>query len=99
MRPPPFAAASRIAAASASLERRATAIVSCPAALSAREIARPTPRLPPVTTILPMLTDQLARGCDLDRRHHPNDRRHLVWSEAPAARRQDVGYELLRARP
>src|SRR5438309_354751 len=57
--------------------------------MSRRTIARPSPRLPPVTITLRM-TDQLASGGKLERRHETDCRRNLVAGQAIVANSKDL---------
>src|SRR5437016_1822323 len=69
--------------------RRATAIVRSPLQTTRRTIARPKPRLPPVTMALSM-AGQFARGADGERRHETNGGGDLVRRKRLAADLPDL---------
>src|SRR2546421_3625176 len=61
-----------------------------------RTIPRPRPRLPPVTTTLRMLANQLAGRADVERRHESNRGGHLVGGQSLVAEAEDVGLVVRR---
>src|SRR6266852_3352981 len=65
-------------------------------------MARPIPRLPPVTTTLCILAGQLAGWRHVERRNEAYHRRHLVIRKRPATIRHDLvpnrGLQAIRRR-
>ena len=66
---------------------------------AARAMARPRPRLPPVTRTLCIGARQLSGRRDVERRDEADHGRHLVGRELRAAIVQDLVADLLRAAP
>src|SRR5690349_11036007 len=87
--------ASRFAAVSSSLSRRAAAMTLKPAPARRFAIARPMPRLPPVTRTLRIRARQLAGRGDVERVDEADHRRHLVGRKLRPALRDDPVADLL----
>src|SRR5699024_8591799 len=82
--------AAEIAARNSSLSRRATAMTLKPEAASLPTMARPMPRLPPVTRTLRIGSCELARGRHVERVDEADHCGHLVRGQRCAAIGQNL---------
>src|SRR4051812_19842518 len=86
-----------VSAASALVSFRAIAMARYPELASRRTIARPRPRLPPVTTTLRIAPRELAALRDRQRRDEADRGRNLVPRQSFTAEMHDLALELVRS--
>src|SRR5580704_4892692 len=91
--PAPAAAMFLMTDLSSAPSERASATTRKPSRASLRAMARPIPRLPPVTRTLRTGALQLAAGGHGQRRHEPDAGRRLVRRKLAAAGGEDLGLE------
>src|SRR5260370_14030731 len=75
---------------------RATAMTRYPDCASLRLIARPSPRLPPVTSTSRMLTCQFTRGIEFQGRKDVYRRRNLMPGKHASTELQDLVLKIIR---